>query len=210
VTKARTKAQRRLQRGRRANLITLAGGDQISARKPQGHRADLTPQEPADLVALTVRARLTGCTVEDARDVLASEPMGRCIRALRSSAQDRRDLLGVWQSLCAAHANYAHRCLSLTTSAQSSSLPMLPDPMQTDPSLRVDLRTPDERDEAARRVWLEKLEALMALPPGQRHALRGHLQGYGADIWDTDRLRPTAAGQLAVEALAALHLAERG
>lgn len=202
MTKARSKAKRR----RMSKGITLPGGKAVPQR-PSGRdrRHTNQPQEPADAVALASRARLTGCSVEDARDVLAGEDLGRCIRYMRPSAQERRDLLAIWQGLCAAWHNFARRCLSLPTAAQGAALPMLPDPMQTDQSLRVDLRTADERDDAARRVWYEWLEMLMDLPVGQRHALRGHLQGYGAEVWNPGARQPTRAGALAVAALAALH-----
>lgn len=198
MTKAKSKAaKRRLKR-----QITLAGGGVVPQPVTSGRRVDLEPQPPADLVALQARARLTGCSVEDARDILASEDMGRCIRALRADAQQRRDLLQEWQGLLTSWWNYARLCLSMTPSPQSSALPMLPEQMQTDPSLRVDLRTPDERAEAARNSWFARLGALMALPIEERHALRGHLQGYGGNLWDADNRTPTRAGCLAVKGLA--------
>ena len=199
MTKARTKAKRR----RMSKGITLPGGKAVQRPVRQGRRTDAGP--PADAVALAARSRLTGCTVEDARDVLAGSDMGRCIRAMRPGTQDRRNLLAVWQGISAAWHNYATRCLGITPGAQSASLPMLPEPMETDQSLRVDLRSPDEKDEAARRVWFDWLEALLALPTDQRHAVRGHLQDYARPIWDADKLRPTLTGTLAVRGLAALH-----
>ena len=203
MTKARTKGQRRRQRA-----ITLPGGARIPQPATQGRRADLEPQEPADLIDLAARARLTGCTVEAARDVLAGEDMGRGIIALARSPERRRDLFSVWQALNAAWHNYATRCCSITPTPQAAALPMLPDPMQTDPSLRIDIRTADERDEAARRVWFEWIELLMhRLTFAQRHALRGSLHGYGAEVWNPHDRKPTKAGYLAVEALAALHAA---
>ncbi len=201
MTKARTKAARRRSKRR----ITLAGGEAVPQPAAQGRRSDLEPREPADAVALAARARLTGCSVEEARDVLASDDMGRCIRWAVRDDRTRRELLDVWQGLSASWHNYATRCLSLTTTPQAASLPMLPNPMQTDPSLRVDLRTAEERDEAARNSWFAWLDDLMALPSENRHALRGHLQGYGAPVWDADRARPTAGGRLAVKALSSLH-----
>ena len=208
TTKARTRgAKRQRQRQRR---ISLPGGQSVPQRSMPGHRSDLDPQEPADALALSVRARLTGCTAEEARDVLAAEDLGRCIRAMRSKPEDRRALLTVWQGLCAAWANYCTRYLGVTPTPQAAALPMLPEPMQTDQSLRVDLRTGDERDEAASRVWLDWLESLMALPAGERNALRGHLQGYAAPVWDDCAPGPTRTGLLAVKALDALHLAQGG
>ena len=157
------------------------------------------------MAALRVRARLTGCTVEEAQDILAADDMGRCIRAMRRGNTARRNLLGTWQAISAAWHNYTTRCLSITPGAQSAALPMLPDPMQTDQSLRVDLRSGEEKDAAARRVWCDWLAAILALPPDQRHAVRGHLQGYAAPIWDADSLQPTRTGALAIKGLAALH-----
>lgn len=201
MTKAKSKGQKR-----RIRKITLPGGESVPQRAAQGHRSDLK-QEPADLAALRARARRTGCTVEEARDILASDDMGRCIRSMRSSNTDRRNLLTTWQAISAAWHNYATRCLSITPGAQSASLPMLPDPMQTDQSLRVDLRSADEKDAAARRVWFDWLEAMLALPADQRHAVRGHLQEYAAPVWCPNNLRPTRSGALAVAALDALHKA---
>jgi hypothetical protein len=205
MTKARTKGSRRRKR-----QVTLAGGNVVPQPATQGRRTDMVQEPPADRVALAARARLTGCTAEDARDILASEDMGRCIRALHDNAEPRRALLTVWQGLCAAWANYCARCLSINPSAQAANLPMLPDPMQTDQGYRIDTRTGDERDEAARRVWFDALERLMTLPADQRAALRGHLQGFAAPLWDADRLRPTRTGVLAVEALAGLHKTRGG
>lgn len=202
MTKARTKGRKRRER-----KITLPGGQSV-AHRPTGRDRSHTnqPKEDAALVALAARARLTGCTIEEARDILASDDMGRCIRAMRPDSADRRDLLNTWQAISAAWHNYATRCLSITPGAQAAALPMLPEPMQTDPSLRVDIRSGPEKDEAARRAWFGWLEAFMDLPADQRHAVRGHLQGYAGAIWDADRLRPTMTGALAVKALAALHV----
>jgi hypothetical protein len=206
MTKARTKAARR----RRANLISLPGGGAVASR-PIGRERHHTqqPEPPADLVALTVRARLTGCTVEEARDILASEPIGRCIRYMRPGLQDRRDLMDVYMSISAAWTNVIERVFGLKVSAQSASLPMLPEPMQTDPSLRVDLRTADERNAAARRVWSEWSAAFRKLPPDASATLTASIEDRGLHLWDSDAHRPTAKGALAVKALAGLHALRR-
>ena len=207
MTRARTAAQkRRDKRTARAATITLPGGE-LAPQKPTGRdRRHINQKDPhADKVALTARARLTGCTVEEARDVLASDDMGRCIRYMRKNPEDRRALLNVWQGISAAWANYCTRCLSLTPNAQSASLPMLPEPMQTDPSARVDLRTPDERDEAARRVWDEWNTAFNSLPVECALAVAQASRGDGPKLWDADELRPTRQGCIAVKGLAGLH-----
>lgn len=215
TVKARTATQKRAQRRKaRAEYITLPGGETAPQRPAQGRRSD-RPSEPADALALAVRARLTGCSLEEARDVLAANDMGRCIRAMipenkrKPGECTRRDLLSTWQGICAAKHNWQQRITATNPNPQSASLPMLPESMQTDTGHSVDLRTTEERDEAARRVWYHWLDRLMDLPAEQRHALRGHLDGYAAPIWDADELRPTRTGALAVKALRALHVLDR-
>jgi hypothetical protein len=139
---------------------------------------------------------------------MASDDMSRCIRQLASDAQRGRDVLGVWHSLNAAWHTYSIRCLGIPPTPQAAALPMLPEAMQTDPTVRADPRTHDERDAAANDRWLEWIDLLMhRLTAPQRHAVRGALHGYGAQLWNADTLRPTNEGILAVQALGILHLA---
>lgn len=201
MTKARTKAKRRRVR---ANTITLPDAPSVPQRATQGRRTDREAQ-PADTLALATRARLTGCSVEEARDTLAGSDMGRCIRAMRPSAQERRDLLGTWQALSAAKRNHDLRIIGINPSPQSAALAMLPEAMQTDTGHSVDLRTAQERDEAARRVWQSWRDAMAALGPHHRAALEAQLDGYPAAIWDADALQPTRTGALCVMALCELH-----
>jgi hypothetical protein len=66
----------------------------------------------------------------------------------------------------------------------------------------VDLRTPDERDAAAKRVWAEWQRRFKVLPtPNHRWALRGALQGFIGEgrLWDAGQ--PTDLGIVAVDAL---------
>lgn len=202
MTKARTKGARRRAR---ANLITLHGGQQVEAR-PTGRDRWHTqqPEPPADLVALTARSRRAGCALDEAKDALAGDDIGRCIRFIHHPVEARERLSVVWEGLVKSWHNYRTRCLGLPPGPQSSSLPMLPDQAEIDRSLTVDTRTADQKAEAARESWFAWLDALQELPKESRHALRGHLQGYGAEVWCPIRLRPTAAGVLAIAALEAL------
>lgn len=203
-----TKAATRGKRLRRRKGITLPGGKSAPRNITQGRRTDL--HEPADLVALAVRARLTGCTVEEARDTLAGEDIGRCIRAMRPNPQDRRDLEATWKGISAAYENFVNRVLGLPVSAQAASMPMLPEPMQTDQSLRIDPRTGEEKDEAARRVWDEWGTAFNALPMEQALLISDAACHKAPLLWDSDKLLPTRCGALAVKGLASLHDARRG
>lgn len=208
MTKAATKAQK--LRRKRARKITLPGGATVEQAPAQGRRVDLEPQEPADRTALAARARLAGCAAEEARDVLAADDMGRCIRYMRPDQRERRALLDVWQGISAAWANYCARVLSRQSTPQSAALPMLSESMQTDQSLRIDLRTGDEKDRAAARIWDEWRAAFKALPPDQAVTIAAAARGMSAPLWNADALRPTRHGAIAVKALAELHKARNG
>jgi hypothetical protein len=202
------KHKRQRRREARKTTITLPGGETAPQRPAQGARHDID-REP-QRTALQARARHTGCTVEEARDVLAADDIGRCIRDMRPDDRDRRNLLSVWQGISAAWANYAGRVLSIQPNPQAASLPMLAEAMQTDPSLRVDLRTGDERDEAAKRAWAAWQADFNRLPQEQAVTIAAAATGISAPLWDVDNLRPTRHGALAVKALAALHEARSG
>lgn len=182
------------KRARKLRAITLPGGGTATPRKGQGHRTDLHDGPPPIHAA---RARL--CAL-DAGNVLHESDMGRCILAL-SSGQERADLSDAWAALSAARRNYRLRYIGQSGSPQGAAIGMVPDPMQTDPSLRVDLRTPDERDQAAKRAWAEWQGRIAALPtPHHIWALRGALDGFMGEgrLWDGN---PTRYGAAAVSAL---------
>jgi hypothetical protein len=203
-TKARTAAQKR--RDKAARRITLAGGESV-AQRPTGRDRTHTnqPAEPADRVALDARARRAGCTRDEARDPLLTDDLGLCIRFLICRERDRRDLAQTWRDLCAAKLNWNQRILCANPHPQAAAIAMLPEPMETDQSASVDLRHPDERDAAAKRIWEQWLADLMTLPAFDRHALRGAIDGYAPRLWDDRHLHPTRTGCAAVEALVALH-----
>jgi hypothetical protein len=204
MTKARTKAARR----KRSNKISLPGGASVQSKPTAGHRSDIEAT-PADAIAIAARAKITGCTVEEARDVLAGEDMGRCIRYvtmhLKQKNQVRRDMLTVWQGLVASWHNYKARYLSLPPGPQTIALLMQAERIETNQSPRVDIRSAAERAEAARASWLGWDADLKKLRPIYASALRGHLQDYGAAVWNPITQQPTKAGHLAAEAVASLH-----
>jgi len=204
----RIAAKRQRRRKARPDSITLPGGELAPHRAGRGARHDIDRDPPK--VALEARARKAGCTVEEARDILAADDMGRCIRYMRPDDRDRRNLLNVWQAICAARANYVARIFSLQPNPQAASLPMLAEVMQTDPSLRVDLRTTDERDEAAKRAWAAWQADFSRLEQAESLTIAAAATGVGACLWDVDKLRPTRHGAIAVKALAALHDARSG
>jgi hypothetical protein len=201
MTKSRTKSARRKQR--KLRKITLPGGQQIQQHPTQGRRTDLH-QEPANTLALTTRARQTGCTPDEARDPLVADDVGRCIRYLHTNSHTRRELFAIWNHLNAARHHYVTLCLSLPVGAQGATLPILPDPAEADPTIAIDDRPHEERAAAARTAWNSALAKIAALPLAQRTALRTHLLGLGQTAWNACRLAPTTTGILIVAALNSL------
>lgn len=183
------------KRRRKKSQITLAGGQAAPQRTGQGRRTDIDQGPPPIMAARQLR-----CPV-DAASVLNESDMGRCILAL-SAGEARAALAQTWAAISAARRNYLTRQIGQTGSPQGAAIAMVPEPMETDPSLRVDLRTPDQRDAAARRAWGDWEAQIKALPePQMKWAIRGALDGFLGDavLW-RDR-EPTAIGIAGVSAL---------
>lgn len=160
----------------------------------------LDEREPEDKAAAVaaIAARVRAKRKRAALDPLQGSDMGRCIAA----HPDREVLAQTWASLSAAHRAYRMRIIGQTGDPQSSTVAIVPDRMEADPSLRVDLRTAEERDGAANRAWSEWRARIAGLPtPQHKWAIRGALDGFlgGEALWR--HRAPTAAGRLAVAAL---------
>lgn len=202
-----SKAQRK--RAKRARKITIPGGEAVAAPSFQGNRTDLKPKEDPMTVVTLARQRRTGIAdPQDARQPICGTDMGLCIRAM-TTGQDRADLANAWAALSAAHRNYRMLIIGQTGDPQGAAIPMLPEPVETDPSLRVDLRTDEQREEAARRAWFDWWGRIKALPvPSLRWAISGALDGFMGDgsLWRDQR--PTTTGRVAVQALRMLAAAQ--
>jgi len=180
---------------RKKARITLPGGETAPQPIGQGRRTDIDQSPPP-----IHKARASRCKLDKGSPLHESD-MGRCILAL-SEGQERADLAEAWADLSAARRNYLMRIIGQTGDPQGAASPMLTEAMETDPSLRVDLRSPGEKDDAAQRRWLEWCGRIETLPaPQMKWALRGALDGFMGDgsLW-RDTL-PTASGVAAVRAL---------
>lgn len=190
------------RRAKRARQITLPGGAEVPQR-PSGRDRRHTNQ-PEDALGVVVEARKRVSGIQDAKEAiqpLCGSPLGLCIHAL-TSGQERADLANAWAALSAAHRNYRLLIIGQTGDPQGAAIPMLPEPIETDPSLRIDLRTAEQREEAARRTWLDWHGKIKALPvPSLRWAISGALDGFLGDgsLWRDQA--PTATGRVAVQAL---------
>lgn len=192
-----SKAVRRRARRRKATpMITMPAGEAaVPQRISQGRRTDIDNSPPPIIAARARRCDL------DSGSVLHESDMGRCIIAL-SQGQDRADTAEAWAALSAARRNYLTRYVGVTGTPQGAAIAMIPDAVETDPSLRVDLRTGPERDEAAKNAWAAWAAMIKALPaPQMQWALRGALDGFMGDgaLWRGGA--PTASGVVAVHAL---------
>ena len=154
-----------------------------------------------------LRARMRRMAKPDksaARAQLAGTDMGLCIM---HSREDQSRLWAAWQAVCSARLTYRMRILGTTGQPQGAALAMIPEPMQTDQSHSVDLRTAEERDIAAKRgdeYWASLIAALPA--PQYKRALMPAMDETEGALW-RDKA-PTKRGLTAVQALvllAAMH-----
>lgn len=184
-----SKAQRRKRK-----RITLAGGVTMAHRITQGRRTDLPDPPPIHA------ARARRCPIDSA-SVLHESDMGRCILAL-TEGQERADIAETWAALSTARRNYRMRIIGQTGEPQGSASPMITEAMETDPSMRIDLRTAEERDKAAIIAWGAWQADIKRLPaPQMIWAIRGALDGFLGEgrLWSDGK--PTASGAAAVAAL---------
>ena len=184
------------KRMKRARQISLPGGEVVEMRAGQGKRTDLEQSGPPPILA----ARKALCAV-DPTSPLNESDMGRCILAL-STGDDRAALTEAWAAISASRRNFKTRIIGQTGDPKCATSPMTPEAMQTDQSLRVDLRTQEEKDRAATVSWAEWQRRIDALPmPQLKWALRGALDGFlGESVLWRDQA-PTGQGKLAVGAL---------
>ena len=184
------------KRAKKSRSISLPGGEVVAMRAGQGRRTDIEQSGPPPILA----ARKALCAV-DPTSPLNESDMGRCILAL-STGEERATLTEAWAAISASRRNFKTRIIGQTGDPKCATSPMMTEAMQTDQSLRVDLRTQDEKDRAASASWVEWQRKIDGLPmPQLKWALRGALDGFlgEAVLWRDQA--PTGQGKLAVHAL---------
>lgn len=183
---------------KRRKRITLPLGQTAPAPPGPGR----PPKEDPMQTVIHARQRRAGISeAAEARQPLCGTDMGLCIRAL-TTGDDRAALVNTWAAISASHRNYRLLIIGQSGTPQGAAIPMIPEPMETDPSLRVDLRDHNARVEAAKRAWEAWDGKIRSLPtPNHRWALLGALRGFiGEDgLWRDQQ--PTATGKVAVQAL---------
>lgn len=196
-----SKAERK--RRKKAAQITMPGGETIPQRIAGPGRPRKCPED-ARRAALEARCRVSGIPVTPDTLKAAVAPsfgddVGLCIHASAKGDQ----AAAMWATFCrigAARRLYRMRYLGQTGDPQNAAIAMQSDAMMVDPDLRVDMRSPEERDAAAKRAeayWRERLDMIRI--PQHRMALRSAADGFGGPWWRDGK--PTQAGLHVVEGL---------
>ena len=204
-----SKAAKRRARRRKAAVISLPGQEPVQQR-PAGRDRTHTnqPSEDPRKQALDARCRYAGVTANrDGRravsDPLCGHDVGLCIRNIIKGRDAQARLWDCWQAMTAVRRLWRMRYLGVTGDPQGSAIAMLPDVLQTDQGLTVDLRTPADRDRAAKRAeayWYGRVESIPSLT--DRMALRSAIDGFGPALWRDQS--PTRFGAQVVRALQSL------
>ena len=196
----------------RARRITLSGGAQID-QKPTGRdRINVgqpKPTEDARRGPLEARLRVAGIPVTPDSLKAAVSPsfghdVGLCINAL-TTGDEATKTWDTFSHVSAAYRNYQLLFVGQTGNPKCAAIAMIPEPMETDPSLRVDLRSHDEKVSAAKSSWAAWEKRMNALPfPQMKWALGGALRGFLGDgtLWRD--AAPTNTGRTVVAALRTL------
>jgi hypothetical protein len=131
--------------------------------------------------------------------------VGLCLLSIHPASAAHGPLWEVWGAITSARANYRIRILGTSGNPQGAAIAMVPEPMQTDQSHSVDIRTAEERDISARRAMAYWDGLLSKLPaPQLKWALRAALDEGAGALWRDGK--PTARGQTAVQALEMLNV----
>ena len=193
--------------------ISLGGGASVP-QKPQGRdRSHTHKPEDARRPVLQARCRIAGIdatpdAIQAAVDPLMGHDEGRCIRHIHGSSDTAAALHDAWQSMSIARRTWRLRYTGQSGDPQGASIGVVPDRMETDPGMTVDLRTPDERDRDAARAEAQWKARIAAVPHVvDRMALRSAIDGFGMRLWHN--AAPTAQGRSFVRALVAIVEAEK-
>ena len=191
------------RRRKKAAKITLGDEVEIPQRIPTGRPRKDKADETATVTA--ARMRRTGITdPKDAAQPICGTDLGLCIRAL-CKGDELTELSNAWSALSASHRNYRLLYIGQTGNPQGAAIAMIPGKMESDQSLRVDLRSHEDKVAAAKASWAAWEAKIAALPvPSMRWAIHGALNGFLGEATLWKNAAPTVTGKAAVQALRAL------
>lgn len=206
-TTAYTKGAKKRARKARKAMEDACPLAPIPKRQPQPRikgRFARRGEDPRSVV-LSQRENAIGICAMSGRhivlDPILGTDMGRCIWSI-TTGKEQKELSEAWAAMSASRRNYRQRIIGKTGEPQNAALPLIHEKLETDPSLTVDLRTAEERDDAAKSSWREWARKIADLPaPQMQWAIRGALDGFMGEgrLWADGQ--PTATGRVAVAAL---------
>ena len=201
------------RRGRAAKAkIELPGIAPVKRRVKQGRQRMREIQkereaEAHDIPTLKARARQIGACDSDTavlremRSPSVADSAGRSL-VLSEGHDGAAHLVETYGALRIANER-AGRAMGVGVYPKSGKIEMMPDRMETSADAPPpDLRTQDERDEAAERAWAIWSGRLAQLPMGAASSIWTAIYGW-ADLHDGARI--TSAGQRFVAAMKDLH-----
>jgi len=197
-----SKAERRR---RKAARISLPGGSSVAQRSTGRDRSQTNQPEDPRQVALQARCRVSGQPLTPEALRASTAPLrgcavGLCIEHLHPSHDDQARLWGVWQEMGIARRAWRMRNIGQSGDPQAAAIAMLPEPMETDTGMRVDVRSAAERDRDAKRAADRWEAAIAALPwPWLKWSIRHALDGFPVECWRD--AAPTPCGRNVVRAL---------
>ena len=138
----------------------------------------------------------------DALNPILGHEIGYVIHSECGDDQAKR-LWDTWQAYCMAERTYRMRILGTTGEPKGASIQMQSEPMQSDQSMRVDVRTDDEKDRQAVTGYMRWQGHLGSMASLYTSALRQAERGNGKPLWQDGAA--TSAGVIALAALQGLH-----
>ncbi|MFG6591273.1 hypothetical protein [Sulfitobacter sp. 1A12157] len=131
-------------------------------------------------------------------DPLLGAEIGYVIRH-ECKEREAAQLWDVWQQYCAAQRAYRMRILGTTGEPKGAAIQMVPDAMQADTSMRVDMRSDDERDRQAVSGYMRWKGWLWCLTATERGLIHHAERGTGKVLWGDGE--PTREGIATLDAL---------
>ena len=201
----------RLRRKKRASLDELCAVPSVARREKQARQNGRFTKVEEDPRAafLNARCRRFGIDQTDEnRSRMAGVHLCCDLGFVLEAACKPADIAPLWDVFsrwCRAEAVYRARYVGQREQPASAALTMVPEPMETDPSLTVDVRSQDERDRDAVSGWMRWQGFLGHLPAQHRTVLHNARRQDGPVLWSG---AATEAGLLALEALRGLAEAE--
>lgn len=197
-----SKGERRRRKKGNAKGLPELGPTKVKKKRGRARMDEIDPRR----LNLTNRARMAGKDPhsrqdrEDMAHQSYATEAGCAIRAVISDPQAAIKAVEAYTGMLASHDRYMARVLGTTVHAKGSKHEMMPEALETMPGDSTDLRTTEEKDEAAKVAWLIWDAHMQSLSGLDRAALS--LAQSGKALMDQGK--PTALGHTFARAAQAL------